>query len=112
MSEPDLTLKVAVLEERIANANRALEKQATEYERRLGEVNHHLAVAKEKDREYLPRSVYEKSEDEHDTWRRTVSTRLDTMAGRDASKAAMLALTLSILGMLIGLTSLILRWPR
>jgi len=109
MSEQDLILKVAVLEERIANAKESLEKQAREYERRLTELNHAHEQSVEDKMDFLERSVYEKSEDEHDQWRRSVATRLDIMAGRDATKAATLALALAVIGVLGSLISLFLR---
>jgi hypothetical protein len=109
VSEQDLILKVAVLEERIANAKETLDKQAKEYERRLDELNHAHERSIEDKLEFLEKSVYEKSEDEHDQWRRAVATRLDVMAGKDATKAAMLALALAIIGVLASLVSLFLK---
>jgi hypothetical protein len=61
-SEPivdDLDKRVTILENKLENAERNLEKQALEYERRLGTLNHEAARLQSMQETYLPRAVYE-----------------------------------------------------
>ena len=104
--------KIAILEERISAANKALEKQAVEYERRLDKLNNAHERAQIDRHEFLTKATYETALKEWNLWRDNVSTRLDIMLGRDATKAATVAIALSVIGTLLGLLSIFLRLSR
>lgn len=55
----ELRTQIAVLENVVKNLERAIERQALEYERRLGELNHAHAQAMERNAEFIRREVWE-----------------------------------------------------
>ena len=56
----ELFVEIAVLKERLLGNDRALDLQATEYERRLDVLNHSHAEAKRVLDTYVTREIYEK----------------------------------------------------
>ena len=67
-----LEVRLAVLEERVANRDDALALQAKEYERRLADLNHAHQLAEEKNRNYVTREVYDGTVREWTIWRNSI----------------------------------------
>lgn len=91
-----LQTRIAVLEERDRNRDRALALQAAEYERRLQDLNHAHARATEKNAEYLPREIFEASVKENLEWRRGVDNKLSSASGSRTAFLAVLSLVLAL----------------
>ena len=101
----ELTTEVAVLTERLhahkEAANKALNLQAKEYERRLDELNHVLAREREKDKSYMPREIIEKWMEHIDIWRREVDVDRATNASRNSTYTSVLAVLLAIVSIAV-----------
>lgn len=90
-------IKIAVLEERVANRDIERERQAQEYSRRLDDLNHaHEQAAKDKV-QFLQRETYDRSEASMLIWRRDVDKSLTALSTRRASNIAVFSAVISIL---------------
>lgn len=77
MTADDPTVRLAVLETRLEERERALELQAAEYTRRLDDLNHAHQQREERDRDYIMREVFEASQVAETTARQLAFERQD-----------------------------------
>lgn len=87
--------------------DKALELQATEYARRLQDLNHAHQIALENWARSLPRELFDQWRDEYSKWRESVNTTLTTLlplqtrAEANASHIAMLEASIASLSPLV-----------
>ena len=103
----ELTIEVAVLKTRVNGKEEALRIQAAEYERRLDDLNHAHALARQTLATYLPREIFDKIWSGWEDWRRAVDDDRSTQAGGRAMLMAIIAIVLSLATLAI---TLFLRW--
>lgn len=103
-------IKIAVLEERVANRDIERERQAAEYSRRLDELNHaHEQAAKDK-AQFLQKDTYDRSEASTLIWRRDVDKVITTLSTRRASNIALFSAVISVLSVVLWSISIL--WNR
>lgn len=86
-----LEIEITRLQEQLNANHLATAKQAIEYERRLSELNHAHAQAKEALATYVPREVYEHKQDADVLWKSIVDKELATNRGRNSMLVAIIA---------------------
>lgn len=96
----ELTVKIAVLEERIRGREEALQLQASEYERRLDDLNHEHDKNKERNAEFVRREQYDATLNSLTVWRRTVDDWIAEARGSRTAFVATASATLSVLAIL------------
>ena len=94
------------LEEWYSAVNRAIELQATEYARRLEELNHENRRVADRDKMFLPRETFDQFEGELRNWRYSVNTTIATIGGRDKGLSLAWSMILGGISLLIGVTAL------
>ena len=92
----ELLIEIAVLKTKIDASDKALLKQASEYERRLDSLNHAHAESQRVLNTYLPREIFEKSQALEMIWRAKTDNELSQNRGRDNTFAAFGAIALSL----------------
>lgn len=109
MADDDLpaAIRIAVLEEKLANLRSEIDKQAIEYARRLMELNHAHLRQVEDQQTYVSIDRYEGWQGEMNAWRGDVSNKLAALDGRSSGVTSARGLILQILPMLIAILSLI-----
>ena len=105
----DPQTRISVLEERIRGMEQARALQATEYERRLDDLNHAHEQARQTLATYLPRDVFEKVEQGWTAWKSKVDIEMALDRGRKASYTAMLAAGVAILAIVMGVVNFVSR---
>jgi hypothetical protein len=98
--------RITRLEAQLQSSDRALEMQAREYERRLGELNHAHARALEAQNTTVTREVYDINKREMMEWRRVVDSRLDRSAGANSFWASVAMSAFALLAALVSLVKL------
>lgn len=93
----DEAVKIAVLEERVRGLDKALLLQASEYERRLDELNHAHAQQVERNAQYVSRELWDSRNKEVDDWRRAVDNRLSRNVGIAIGVSAVAGLAVSLI---------------
>lgn len=91
-----LTVDVAVLEERLRASKDALANQATEYARRLAELNQAHDRAERVLSTYITRDLFDQTVREWSEWRRAVDAERATNSGRNSTFAAIGAAVLAV----------------
>lgn len=81
----ELLVEIAVLKTKNDEREKALIKQASEYERRLEILNHAHQEAQRVLNTYLPREIYEKSQSELRNWQVEVAKQLDQASARNST---------------------------
>jgi hypothetical protein len=100
----ELTVEIAVLKSQLQDDARALEKQAREYERRLGELNHAHARALETAHNYVTRDIHDQINRElgdrisrNETELVSIRESMATSRGKSTAYAAMAAAVFGVL---------------
>ncbi len=92
--------ELAVLKERLDSIIRARDLQAQEYERRLGELNHHHEEQKDTlanyGATYVKQELYRQAENEWNVWRSAVDKDMARNQGRSAMLAATVAAVVAL----------------
>lgn len=96
----ELHVEIAVLKVKNDEREKALIKQAIEYERRLNDLNHAHAQAQEVQNTYLPREIHEKAQSELRIWQIEVAKQLDQTSARKNTLTSLgaIAMALAALG--------------
>jgi len=105
----ELKTQIAVLQEKIASMQEAKVLQAKEYERRLEELNHAHAKAEQRNADYLPRELFERTMEELRLWRERVDHSISTAQGSRAGVFAAAGIVISVVAALIALLPFLFR---
>lgn len=105
----ELLVEVAVLNIKVEERDKALKVQASEYERRLDDLNHAHAEAQRVLNTYLPREIHEKSQTEFRLWQTSVDKEMDQNRGRNSTFTSIAAAALSIAAIGLGLWNAVAR---
>lgn len=89
--------EVAVLQARLEEKEVALSLQAKEYERRLDDLNHAHALAKDALSTYIPREVYEKFVQDMSEWQKSVDIDRSQLTTKNTAYAAITALIIALM---------------
>ena len=110
-----LHTRIAVLEERVRGQielreqdAKERERQATEYARRLQELNHAHDQAVERNATFISREIFEAAFNQWDIWRRGVDKEMSEVRGKATGYAAYTAVLLALAA--LGITTLK-DWP-
>lgn len=95
--EQRLDYERTLVAEKFLSVNRALELQAKEYERRLQELNHAHAIAKEKEKDTLPREIFYAFRDEYEKRHRVLELALTAIQSRGTTWIVAIGIFLSAL---------------
>lgn len=96
-----LRTAIAVIDNKLAEREKALRIQASEYERRLDALNHSFQEARTVQQTYVPREVYERAHDVLVQWRSRVDDELATTRGRNSTLISVISIVLALAAVIV-----------
>lgn len=100
-------VRIAVLEEQMTSMRREILVQATEYQRRLLELNHAHDKQVADQQTYVSSDRYEGWQGEINAWKVTVSNKLAELEGRNVSTRSALGIAMQVLPMIIAILAIL-----
>ena len=107
MTPHDYSVRIAVLEEKVAAQRREIAQQALEYERRLTDLNHAHEKQVRDQQTYVSDDKFAGWQGEINTWRSTVTGVLAELQGRTLGVGTTPAIVMQIVPMLIALPAIV-----
>lgn len=99
---PNLSTRLSVLEERLRNSDANLVAAAIEVERRMMELDHAHAEARNVLQTYTPREVYDSGQKEFLIWQRKIDDVMSKSRGQ-TSISSIIAIVIAVTSILVSL---------